>query len=113
MKNIHQMTATTMVFAGAALSSMRAVKTFSPDDASPWERLHSAADKLLRRIWRMINDGVADAIARRERCVTQFALRNLSNIEMRDFGACRGNPGSVLHRIRDVKFTTRRRGRPQ
>ena len=56
----------------------------------------------------MVNDWVAAAIAYRERRVTQFALRNLSDIELKDFGVYRGNPGSALHRYRDVKFATRR-----
>ena len=50
---------------------------------------------------------VAGAIAHRERRVTQFALRNLSDIELKDFGAYRGDPVSVLRR-RDVKLATRR-----
>jgi hypothetical protein len=56
----------------------------------------------------MINDWVAGAIAYRERRVTQFALHSLSDIELKDFGACRRSPGSASHRCRDVNVTTRR-----
>ena len=97
-----------MLVAVAILSQMRAVEAFSPAGPDLRERLHSGAGKLSRRLRRMINDWVAGAIAYRERRVTQFALRNLSDIELKDFGAYRGNPGSALHRYRDVKFTTRR-----
>ncbi|MGZ3361233.1 MAG: hypothetical protein ACXU84_18045 [Xanthobacteraceae bacterium] len=108
MKKIYLMTAVTMAVAVAVLSRMRAAEAFSPEGPNLPERLHSAAGKLFRRVRRMINDWVAGTIAYRERRVTQFALRNLSDIELKDFGAYRGNPGSVLHRYRDLKFTTRR-----
>jgi uncharacterized protein YjiS (DUF1127 family) len=108
MKKIHLMTTVTMVVAVAVLSRMLAVAAFSPAGPNLQGRLHSGAGKLFRRLRRMINDRVADALAYRERRVTQFALRNLSDIELKDFGACRRSPGSAFHRCRDVNFTTRR-----
>jgi hypothetical protein len=104
MKKICLMTTVTMVVAVAVLSQMLAAGAFSPVQ----ERLHSGAGKLFRRFRRMINDWVAGAIAYRERRVTQFALRNLFDIELKDFGAYRRNPGSAFHRCRGVNFTTRR-----
>jgi uncharacterized protein YjiS (DUF1127 family) len=106
MKKIYLMTAVTM--AVAVLSKMQAAEASSPEGPNLPERLHSAAGKLFRRIRWMINDWVAGTIAYRERRVTQFALRNLSDIELKDFGDYRGNPESVLHRYRDLKFITRR-----
>jgi uncharacterized protein YjiS (DUF1127 family) len=106
MKKIYLMTAATIAI--AVWSQMRATEVFSPDGANLRERLHSGAGRLFRRVRRMINDQVAGAIAYRERRVTQFALRNLSDVELKDFGAYRGNPGSVLHRYRGLTFTTRR-----
>ena len=108
MKKIHLMTAVTMVVADPVSSLVRAAQAFGPDGANLRERLRAGAGKLLRRVGRMINDRVAGAIAYRERRLTRFALRNLSDIELNEFGACRGNPGSVHHRYRDVRFTTRR-----
>jgi uncharacterized protein YjiS (DUF1127 family) len=102
------MTTVTMVVAVAVLSRMLAAGAFIPAGPNLPERLHSGAGKLFRRFRRMINDWVAGAIAYRERRVTQFALRNLSDIELRDFGAHRRSPGSAFHRCRDVNFTTRR-----
>jgi hypothetical protein len=107
MKKIYLMTTVTMVVAVAVLSRMLAVAAFSPAGPNLQERLHSGAGKLFRRLRRMINDRVADALAYRERRVTQFALRNLSDIE-KDFGTCRRSPRSAFHRCRDVNFTTRR-----
>ena len=108
MKKIYLMRAATTVVAVAVLSQMRAAEVFGSDGANLRERLHSGAGRLFRRVRRMINDWVAGAIAYRERRVTQFALRNLSDVELKDFGAYRGNSGSVLHRDRGLKFTTRR-----
>ena len=108
MKKIYLMTTVTMAVADPVSSVMRAAQAFGPDGANLRERLHAGAGKLFRRVGRMINDRVAGAIAYRERRLTQCALRNLSDIELKDFGAYRGNPGSVHHRYRDVKFTTRR-----
>jgi uncharacterized protein YjiS (DUF1127 family) len=108
MKKIYLMTTVTMVDAVAVLSRMRAVESFGSIGRNLREQLHSGAGKLFRRLRRMINARVAAAIAHRERRVTQFALRNLSDIELKDFGAYRGNPASVLHRRGDVKFATRR-----
>lgn len=106
MKKLYLMTAATI--AVAVLSQMRAAEVYSPNGANLRERRHSGAGRLFRRVRRMINDWVAGAIAYRERRVTQFALRNLSDVGLKDFGAYRGNPGSVLHRYRGLKFTTRR-----
>lgn len=108
MKKIHLMTAVTMVVAAAVPPRMQAAEAFSPGVANLRERLHVGTGKLFRRVRRMINDRVAGAIAYRERRVTRFALRHLSDIELKDFGAYRGNPGSVLRRERELKFTTRR-----
>ena len=105
MKKIYLMTAMTMVVAVAVLALMRAFKPAGPDLR---QRLHSGAGKLSGFLLRMVNDWVAAAIAHRERRVTQFALRNPSDIELKDFGGYRGNPGSALPRYRDVKFATRR-----
>jgi uncharacterized protein YjiS (DUF1127 family) len=88
MKKIYLMTAATMVVAVAVLARI--------------------AGRLFRRVRRMIDDWVAGAIAYRERRVTQFALRSLSDPELKDFSAYRGNSGSLFHRYRDVKFATRR-----
>ena len=108
MKKIYSMTAVTMVVAIPLSSLMRAVEALGPDGENLRERLHAVAGRLFRRVRRMINDRVAGAIANRERRLTQDALRNLSDIELKDFGAYRGNRSSVLHRCRDVQFTTRR-----
>jgi hypothetical protein len=105
MKKIYLRTAMTMVVAVAVLARMRA---FSPAAPDLRQRLHSGAGKLSGFLRRMVNDWVAAAIAYRERRVTQFALRNPSDIELKDFGGYRGNPGSALHRYRGVKFATRR-----
>lgn len=105
---IHQMTKVTMVEAAAVSPRMRAVEGFGPNGPNLRERLRFETGKLSRRLRRMINDWVADAIAHRERRVVQFALRNLFDIELKNSGACGGNPGSILHRHRDVRFATRR-----
>jgi hypothetical protein len=105
MKKIYLMTS---VVAVAVLSQMPAARAFSPAGPNLQERLNSCAGKLFRRFRRMINDWVAGAIAYRERRVTQFALRSLSDIELKEFGAYRRNPGSDFHRCRDVNVTTRR-----
>ena len=107
MKKICLMTTVTMVVAVAVLSQMRAVEAFGPAGPNLRERLHSAAGKLSRRLRRMINDWVAAAIAYREHRVTLFALRNLSDAELKDFGADRGSPRGALHRYRNV-FTPMR-----
>lgn len=88
MKKIYLMTAATMVVAVAVLARI--------------------AGRLFRRVRRMIDDWVAGAIAYRERRVTQFALRNLSDPELKDFRVYRGTPRGAIHRYRDVKFATRR-----
>jgi hypothetical protein len=106
MKKIYLMTTVTMVVAVAVLSQMPAVRAFNPAGTNLQERLNCCAGKLFRRFGRMINDWVAGAIAYRERRVTQFALRSLSDIELKDFGAYRRSPGSAFHR--DVNVTTRR-----
>ncbi len=103
MKKIHLMTAMTMVV--AVLAQMRALRPAGP---ALRQQLHSGAGKLSGCLLRMVNDWVAAAIAYRERRVTQFALRNPSDIELKDFGAYRRKSGSALHRYRDVKFATRR-----
>jgi uncharacterized protein YjiS (DUF1127 family) len=107
MKKFYLMPAMTMVIAAAVSTRMQAAAA-SGSDANPRRRSHIGAGNLARRVRRTINDWVAGAIARRERRVTRFALRNLSDIELKDFGAYRGNPGSALRRDRDLKSTTRR-----
>jgi hypothetical protein len=106
MKIIHLMTTVTTPV--AVVSRMRAVEAFSPAGPHPRERLHSGAGKLFRRLRRLLNDLVADAIADREHRVAQFALRNPSDVELKDFGSYCGEAGNALHRYRELKFATRR-----
>jgi len=106
MKNIYLMTVAAMVVAVAVLARMRAVGAFSPAGPDLRQRLHSGAGKLSRGLRRLVNDWVAAAIAYRERRVALFALRNLSDPELKDFGVYRGSPRGAFHR--DVKFATRR-----
>lgn len=108
MKKICLMSVATMVVAFAVLSQMRAVEAFGPAGQNLRQRLHSAAGKLSRHLRRMINDRVAAAIADREQRVAPFALRELSDAELKDFGRDRGGAGGAFHRYRNVKLTTMR-----
>jgi uncharacterized protein YjiS (DUF1127 family) len=104
MKKIHLMMAMTMVAAVAVRSRMQAVGAASPAAPNLRERLPAGARRLSRSLWRTVNDWVAAAIAHREHRVTLFALRNLSDPELKDFGVYRGRPEGAFRCCRNINL---------
>ena len=59
-------------------------------------QVRSGAASFLARLGRLINRWIAAAIARRERQAALYALRHLSDRDLKDMGICRNDIGDAL-----------------
>jgi hypothetical protein len=113
MKKIYLMTSAAAIVAVAVVSEMRAAEALNPAGPGLRRSLYVVAARLSRRLRRIVNNWIAAMIAYRAHQATLSAPGNLPDPELGDFGVYRGSPGSGFHRHCDVKFPSRRRGRPR